>query len=109
MEFALAEGKALPAVDVLTALPGVRRASVHEGRVTLIVSHLHAALPALLASVADPDAFTLLTTHSATLEDVFVALTGGSSGTRRHASDGHRHSAVRPSPSPDFPCLRVIR
>jgi ABC-2 type transport system ATP-binding protein len=76
VEFALAEGKAMPALDVLTALPGVRRAAVHEGRVTLIVSHLHAALPALLASVADPDAFTLLTTHSATLEDVFVALTG---------------------------------
>jgi len=76
VEFALAEGRALPAVDALSALPGVRRASVHEGRGTLIVAHLHEALPALLASVADPDAFTLLTTHSATLEDVFVSLTG---------------------------------
>jgi hypothetical protein len=54
----------------------VRRASIQDGRGTLIVAHLHEALPALLASVADPDAFTLLTTHSATLEDVFVALTG---------------------------------
>jgi ABC-2 type transport system ATP-binding protein len=43
---------------------------------TLIVSHLHETLPALLRAVAEPDAFTLLTTHSATLEDVFVSLTG---------------------------------
>jgi len=28
------------------------------------------------AATADPEAFTLLTTHSATLEDVFVSLTG---------------------------------
>ncbi|WP_291980976.1 ABC transporter ATP-binding protein [Luteitalea sp.] len=76
VEFALAEGKDLPSVAVLSALPGVRRASIQDGRGTLIVAHLHEALPALLASVADPDAFTLLTTHSATLEDVFVALTG---------------------------------
>ena len=76
VDFALAEGRTLPAIEVLTRLPGVRRASVQDGRGTLIVSHLHEALPALLASVADADAFTLLTTHSATLEDVFVALTG---------------------------------
>ena len=76
VEFALAEGKDLPSVAALSALPGVRRASIQDGRGTLIVAHLHEALPALLASVADPDAFTLLTTHSATLEDVFVALTG---------------------------------
>ena len=76
VDFALAEGRTLPAVEVLTGLPGVRRASVQDGRGTLIVSHLHEALPALLASVADADAFSLLTTHSATLEDVFVALTG---------------------------------
>ncbi len=76
VEFALDQGRVLPDVAVLTALPGVRRASVADGRGTLIVSHLHEALPSLLATVADPDAFTLLTTHSATLEDVFVALTG---------------------------------
>ena len=76
VEFALAEARQVPPVETLQALPGVRRASLHEGRGTLIVEHLHAALPALLAAVADPDAFTLLTTHSATLEDVFVSLTG---------------------------------
>ena len=76
VEFALAEARQLPAIETLQALPGVRRATVQDGRGTLIVEHLHAALPALLAAVADPDAFTLLTTHSATLEDVFVSLTG---------------------------------
>lgn len=76
VEFALAEGTTMPSAEALTALPGVRRASLAEGRGTLIVARLHEALPALLALVADPEAFTLLTTHSATLEDVFVSLTG---------------------------------
>ena len=76
VEFALAEARQIPPVEVLSALPGVRRASVQDTRATLIVSHLHEALPGLLATVANPDAFTLLTTHSATLEDVFVSLTG---------------------------------
>ncbi len=66
----------MPAEQVLLGLPGVRRASVHDGGATLIASHLHEALPALLRVVEAPDAFTLLTTHSATLEDVFVSLTG---------------------------------
>ena len=75
VEFALADGS-LPAVDVLTRLPGVRRASVNEGQCTLIVSVLHEALPALLSLVGTERPFSLLTTHSATLEDVFVSLTG---------------------------------
>ena len=76
VEFELQAGKTMPRPELLSTLPGVRRASLQDGRGTLIVSHLHSALPALLAAVADPDAFTLLTTHSATLEDVFVSLTG---------------------------------
>ncbi|MBA2354672.1 MAG: ABC transporter ATP-binding protein [Acidobacteria bacterium] len=76
VEFALAEGRTMPAESILARLPGVRRASVDDARGTLIVAHLHEALPALLAAVAEADAFTLLTTHSATLEDVFVSLTG---------------------------------
>lgn len=75
VEFAL-EDRSLPPVDVLTHLPGVRRASVHEGQGTLIVSVLHEALPALLSLIGSDRAFSLLTTHSATLEDVFVSLTG---------------------------------
>ncbi|BCS33767.1 ABC transporter ATP-binding protein [Luteitalea sp. TBR-22] len=76
VEFALAEDAAMPTLEALGGLPGVRRASLADGRGTLIVARLHEALPALLALVADPEAFTLLTTHSATLEDVFVSLTG---------------------------------
>ncbi len=76
VEFALADARLLPGLETLQALPGVRRATMREAGATLIVEHLHAALPALLAAVADPEAFTLLTTHSATLEDVFVSLTG---------------------------------
>jgi ABC-2 type transport system ATP-binding protein len=76
VSFAVREGIGVPTEAGLLALPGVRRASVNEGGGTMIVSHLHEALPALLRAVQAPDAFTLLTTHSATLEDVFVSLTG---------------------------------
>lgn len=74
--FALREDVAMPPDDILRALPGVRRLSRHDGGGTLIVSHLHETLPALLKTVEAPDAFSLLTTHSATLEDVFMSLTG---------------------------------
>jgi ABC-2 type transport system ATP-binding protein len=76
VSFALREGVQFPAEPVLLQLPGVRRASLADGGGTLIVSHLHEALPALLRVVNEPDPFTLLTTHSATLEDVFMSLTG---------------------------------
>ena len=76
VSFELREHVRMPEQGTLERLPGVRRASAQDGRVTLIVSHLHEALPALLKTVQEPDAFTMLTTHSATLEDVFVSLTG---------------------------------
>jgi ABC-2 type transport system ATP-binding protein len=75
VEFEL-DGVAMPAEAALAALPGVRRASIHDARGTLIVATLHDALPALLGLVGEQGAFSLLTTHSATLEDVFVSLTG---------------------------------
>jgi ABC-2 type transport system ATP-binding protein len=41
------------------------------------VAELHRAVPALLAALAERRVeLSQLTTHSATLEDVFVALTG---------------------------------
>ena len=76
ISFALREDIVVPSEDVLRQLPGVRRTSLHDRGGTLIVAHLHETLPALLRAVEAPDAFTLLTTHSATLEDVFVSLTG---------------------------------
>jgi len=76
VSFALREGVDLPAEAALLRLPGVRRAALHDGGGMLIVSHLHEALPALLRAVEAEDPFSLLTTHSATLEDVFMSLTG---------------------------------
>jgi ABC-type sugar transport system ATPase subunit len=67
----------------LAVLPGVR-AVRHEGdTVSLGASEVHRTVPALLALLRERDlALSLLTTHSATQEDVFVTLTG------RHLRDG---------------------
>ncbi|MDB4880363.1 MAG: drrA 5 [Gemmatimonadetes bacterium] len=61
----------------LTALDGVRRAREHGGRWTLEVTELARAMPALLGELARRGLrLGELATHSATLEDVFVSLTG---------------------------------
>jgi ABC-2 type transport system ATP-binding protein len=63
--------------DVLRALPGVRTVR-REGAATLLsVGDTRAAVSALFAA-SDRGAFALedVRTHRATLEDVFVALTG---------------------------------
>ncbi len=61
----------------LAALAGVREASEDGGAVRLSVTEVHRAVPALMAELARQGAeLTRLTTHHATLEDVFVALTG---------------------------------
>jgi ABC-2 type transport system ATP-binding protein len=58
-------------------LPSVRSAKVHAGRVALAVGQLHEALPAILAHLESEGwRLTGLSTHRATLEDVFVNLTG---------------------------------
>jgi ABC-2 type transport system ATP-binding protein len=76
IEFALVDGTPLPSDEVLETLPGVRKVRHQESGCSLIASHLHLAIPALL-SVVGPDAqLSMLATHSATLEDVFVSLTG---------------------------------
>ncbi len=64
-------------VDALRALPSIHGARVHAGRVVLTVEHLHVALPAVLDALEKGGAaLTNLSTHHATLEDVFVTLTG---------------------------------
>ncbi|MBC7671704.1 MAG: ABC transporter ATP-binding protein [Polaromonas sp.] len=64
-------------LDALRALDGVTSARVHDGRWTLEVSELARAVPALLAELRHRNlALGELATHSATLEDVFVSLTG---------------------------------
>jgi ABC-2 type transport system ATP-binding protein len=64
-------------VASLRALDGVTGARQHDGRWMLEVSELARAVPALLAELRKRGlALGELATHSATLEDVFVSLTG---------------------------------
>ncbi len=64
-------------VSSLRALDGVTGAREHDGRWMLEVSELARAVPALLAELRHRGlALGELATHSATLEDVFVSLTG---------------------------------
>lgn len=66
-----------PDLAAIRLAPGVRDARVDEGRVLVQVTELHRAVPALLDVLARAGLpLTELRTHSATLEDVFVALTG---------------------------------
>ena len=69
--------------ESLAALPGVRDARQESGAWALATSEVHLTVPALLAYLASAGAsLASLTTHSATLEDVFVSLTG------RHLREG---------------------
>ena len=64
-------------VDALRTLEGVRDVRAEDGIVRMQVTALHDAVPALLAELVRRGVrLTELRTHSATLEDVFVTLTG---------------------------------
>lgn len=66
----------LPRAD-LAALPSVRRVTEAEGRLYLTVDETHRTIPGLIAVLeAAGGELTRLTTHRATLDDVFLALTG---------------------------------
>jgi ABC-2 type transport system ATP-binding protein len=68
-----------PAVDepLLAAVPGVGERRQRDGRWLLNAGNLAEAVPALLAALDDAGArLVSLSTHRATLEDVFIALTG---------------------------------
>ena len=83
IEVRLADGAVTPPAAHFEPLPGVREARVSDGLVTLGSSAIHETIPAVLRALAEAGvAVRELTTHSATLEDVFVALTG------RHLRDG---------------------
>jgi ABC-2 type transport system ATP-binding protein len=61
----------------LGQLPGVRGVRTRDGHYALTVSEIGSALPALLGLIKQEGAELItLTTHQATLEDVFVSLTG---------------------------------
>jgi ABC-2 type transport system ATP-binding protein len=64
-------------VPALRRIEGVREVRSENGAVEMQVTELHLAVPALLAELTRQNIpLTELSTHSATLEDVFVALTG---------------------------------
>ena len=72
-------GTASHALDVpsLRRIEGVREVRAENGTVLLQVAELHTSVPALLAELTRQNVpLTELRTHSATLEDVFVTLTG---------------------------------
>jgi ABC-2 type transport system ATP-binding protein len=78
IEFAVAEQASTAQLEgVLSTLPSVERV-VHDGvHWRLTVREVHRAVPALLAALAERGAEPMhLATHHATLEDVFMSLTG---------------------------------
>jgi ABC-2 type transport system ATP-binding protein len=76
LEFAIAGSGSLEE-GALAALDGVGSAARRNGTYRLQVAELHRTMPALLGELRRQGAqLTELRTHSATLEDVFVALTG---------------------------------
>jgi ABC-2 type transport system ATP-binding protein len=76
VEFGVAEGAA-PERAALDALPGVREVHSEDGTTRLTVREVHIAVPALMALLAQRAvSLSTLTTHTATLEDVFLHLTG---------------------------------
>ena len=82
VEFAVGGGVAIPDETYL-GLPGVEAVAHDAGRVRLTASRVHVVVPRLMHLLQDRGlALHELTTHHATLEDVFLALTG------RHLRDG---------------------
>ena len=67
----------------LEGLDGVQAVALENGAMRLTVAQVHRAVPALLEELKRQQVgLSRLTTHDATLEDVFVSLTG------RHLRDG---------------------
>ncbi len=66
-----------PDAASLAEIEGIREVHAENGAVRMQVTELHRAVPALLREMARQGiSLTELRTHSATLEDVFVTLTG---------------------------------
>ena len=77
VEFALIDGTPDDLTDALRGLGGVTAVRPGAGVLSLTVTELHRTLPALLTLLQRRDLeLASLTTHHATLDDVFVALTG---------------------------------
>ena len=70
------DGPRIP-LDVLKGLAGVQSARDTDTGYSVTTSSTHQAVPALLDAIGASGAkLTMLNTHSATLEDVFMSLTG---------------------------------
>ena len=77
VEFAMIDGEPLPDPAALRPLPGIRDVRVQGTSCALVASEIHLAIPALLDLLGERRTkLAFLTTHSATLEDVFMHLTG---------------------------------
>lgn len=64
-------------VSLLRNVPGIRSVHTENGSILMHVTELHQAVPALLRELSRQSLpLTELRTHSASLEDVFVTLTG---------------------------------
>jgi ABC-type multidrug transport system ATPase subunit len=69
--------RALVDAEVLKKIPGVQAHRVDENLHQLSVSELHTAVPRIFAALEEQGLhLSEFRTHSATLEDVFVRLTG---------------------------------
>jgi ABC-2 type transport system ATP-binding protein len=76
IEFAVADGTA-PPTDVLAGVPGVRAVRHENGTIRLTVAQIHQTVPELMGLLRTRGTeLTQLATHHATLEDVFLHLTG---------------------------------
>jgi ABC-2 type transport system ATP-binding protein len=76
VEFAVDDPEAV-SETALAALPTVERVAFEDGNWRLTVREVHRTVPALLAALAERGAApSHLTTHHATLEDVFMSKTG---------------------------------
>jgi ABC-2 type transport system ATP-binding protein len=92
--FSLVEGAAPLADADLSRLPSVRSARCHAGTYSLAVEQQHVALPAVLGLLqATNRPLANLTTRHATLEDVFVSLTG------RHLSSDETQEPANGQPA----------
>jgi ABC-2 type transport system ATP-binding protein len=76
VEFGFEDGVSLADED-LQALPGVADVGREDGKVRLTSRHVHQTVPALMVLVEERGVLlNELVTHRASLEDVFLALTG---------------------------------
>jgi ABC-2 type transport system ATP-binding protein len=77
VEFATGDGALAIDLHAIARLEGVRDVRSGPGHATLQAAELHRVVPALLEELRRQNhGLTRLSTHSATLEDVFVSLTG---------------------------------